>query len=192
MALIFATWDAQVPKLKDWLGDMAGYLDIIVNRTGGIEIIGTPQIWDVDCSVEFAVDNFTDNVHVFSGHQSLVQLGMLPNDPGLRVPRQHDHGLEMAHILHFVKGVRVRRRSLPVPGTAERYVAAVRQEPEASTKANRRRARHQRGYGLAEFPLAAIGHQRRDEWSSPCLSQFAPRTAPGSHAHADVFVARDR
>lgn len=101
--LIFATWNAHAPPLKEWLGDMAWYLDIIVNRTGGIEIVGTPQIWDVDCSWKFAVDNFTDNVHVFSAHQSLVQLGMLPNDPDFAC-----HGnmitADNGHILHFVKG----------------------------------------------------------------------------------------
>ena len=101
--LIFATWDAEAPSLEDWLGDSRWYLDIIFNRTGGIEIVGVPQIWDVDCSWKFATDNFTDNFHVFSAHQSLVQLGMLPNNPDFAC---HGHMITAGngHILHFVKG----------------------------------------------------------------------------------------
>ena len=101
--LIFATWDPDAPSLEDWLGDLRWYLDIIFNRTGGVEVVGVPQIWDVECSWKFATDNFTDNFHVFSTHQSLVQLGMLPNDPDFAC---HGHMVTVGdgHILHFVQG----------------------------------------------------------------------------------------
>src|SRR4051794_9214574 len=101
--LWFATWDADAPPLDEYLADMRFYLDIIFNRTGGIEVIGAPQIWDVDCNWKFAVDNFTDNFHVFSSHHSLVELGLLPNDPDFAC---HGHmvTLDNGHILHFVPG----------------------------------------------------------------------------------------
>ncbi|HEY4277001.1 MAG TPA: Rieske 2Fe-2S domain-containing protein [Conexibacter sp.] len=101
--LVFATWDPQAPPLDDYLGDMKYYLDLIFNRTGGVKVLGTPQIWDVETGWKFATDNFTDNFHVFSAHHSLVELGMLPNDPDFA-----SHGTmvvaEEGHILHLTPG----------------------------------------------------------------------------------------
>ncbi len=98
--LIFATWDAEAPSLDDFLGDMKYYLDIIVGRTGGVEVLGPPQVWDVETGWKYATDNFTDNFHVFSAHHSLVELGMLPNDPDFAA---HGHMIvaEEGHILHL-------------------------------------------------------------------------------------------
>ena len=101
--LIFATWDTEAPTLDEWLGDMKWYLDIIFGRTGEIEFVGVPQIWDVDCAWKFATDNFTDNFHVFWAHQSLVKFGLLPNFVDFAA---HGHmvTLKNGHILHFVQG----------------------------------------------------------------------------------------
>lgn len=101
--LVFATWNPQAPPLETYLGDMAYYLDIIFNRTGGVEIVGSPQIWEVETGWKFATDNFTDNFHVFQTHFSLVELGMLPNDPDFAA------GGNMVvagngHIMHFTEG----------------------------------------------------------------------------------------
>ncbi len=101
--LIFATWDAEAPTLDEWLGDMKWYLDIIFGRTGEIEFVGVPQIWDVDCAWKFATDNFTDNFHVFWAHQSLVHLGLLPNFVDF-ASYGHMVTLKNGHILHFVQG----------------------------------------------------------------------------------------
>lgn len=101
--LIFGTWDPNAPTLNDWLGDMRWYMDIIFGRTGEIEFVGVPQIWEVDCAWKFATDNFTDNFHVYWAHQSLVELGLLPPDPDLA---SHGHMVTAGngHILHFVHG----------------------------------------------------------------------------------------
>jgi phenylpropionate dioxygenase-like ring-hydroxylating dioxygenase large terminal subunit len=101
--LVFGSWDPHAPSLEDWLGDMRWYMDIIFGRTGEIEFVGVPQVWEVDCAWKFATDNFTDNFHVFHAHQSLVELGMLPTDPDFA---SHGHmvTLENGHILHFVPG----------------------------------------------------------------------------------------
>lgn len=101
--LIFATWDPEAPSLTDYLGNMTYYLDIIFNRTGGVKVVGTPQIWEVETGWKFATDNFTDNFHVFSTHHSLVELGLLPNDPDFA-----GHGTmvvaEEGHVLHLTPG----------------------------------------------------------------------------------------
>jgi phenylpropionate dioxygenase-like ring-hydroxylating dioxygenase large terminal subunit len=101
--LVFATWDPAAPPLEEYLGDVRWYLDIVFGRTGGVEVVGTPQIWDVETSWKFATDNFTDNFHVFSAHHSLVELGMLPNDPDFAC---YGHMMTPGngHVLHFVKG----------------------------------------------------------------------------------------
>jgi len=101
--LIFATWDPDALPFDEYLGDARWYLDIVFGRTGGVEVVGTPQIWDVDTSWKFATDNFTDNFHVFSAHHSLVELGMLPNDPEFAC---YGHMMTPGngHVLHFVQG----------------------------------------------------------------------------------------
>ncbi len=102
--LVFATWNPEAPALRDYLGDMAYYLDLMFSRTdGGLEVIGTPQSWEVDTAWKFAADNFTDNYHVFSTHHSLVDLGMLPNDPDFA---SHGHMIDAGngHVLHMVQG----------------------------------------------------------------------------------------
>ena len=101
--LVFATWDPEAPPLDEYLGDMAYYLDIIMNRTGGMKVVGTPQIWEAETAWKFATDNFTDNFHVYFAHHSMVELGMLPNDPDFA-----GHGemvvAEEGHILHITAG----------------------------------------------------------------------------------------
>jgi PAH dioxygenase large subunit len=101
--LYFGSWDPQAPPLEAWLGDMRWYMDIIFGRTGEIEFVGPPQIWEAECSWKFATDNFTDNFHVYWAHQSLVELGMLPSDPDFA---SHGHMVTHpnGHILHFVHG----------------------------------------------------------------------------------------
>jgi PAH dioxygenase large subunit len=101
--LVFGSWNANAPSLEEWLGDMRWYMDIIFGRTGEIEFVGAPQVWEVECSWKFATDNFTDNFHVYWAHQSLVELGMLPSDPDFA---SHGHmvTLDNGHILHFVAG----------------------------------------------------------------------------------------
>jgi PAH dioxygenase large subunit len=101
--LWFATWDKAAAPLEEWLGDMRWYMDIIFARTGELEFVGVPQVWDAECSWKFATDNFTDNFHVFWSHQSLVQLGLLPNFPDFAA---HGHMVTCGngHILHFVQG----------------------------------------------------------------------------------------
>jgi phenylpropionate dioxygenase-like ring-hydroxylating dioxygenase large terminal subunit len=48
--LIFATFDAEAPALRDYLGDMAWYLDILLDRReGGTEVSG-PHRWIVDAN----------------------------------------------------------------------------------------------------------------------------------------------
>lgn len=101
--LIFATWDPEAPSLDEYLGNIKYYLDIIMNRTGGVKVVGPPQIWEAETGWKFATDNFTDNFHVYFTHHSLVELGLLPNDPDFA---GHGHMIvaEEGHVLHLTPG----------------------------------------------------------------------------------------
>ena len=57
--LIFATWDPTAPSLIDYLGDMAWYLDIALNRTeAGTQLIGPPQKFQVHANWKTGAENF--------------------------------------------------------------------------------------------------------------------------------------
>ncbi len=57
--LIFATWDANAPPLLEYLGDMAWYLDIALNRgPGGTQLIGPPQKFRVKANWKTGAENF--------------------------------------------------------------------------------------------------------------------------------------
>ncbi len=103
--MIFGSWNADAPSLDEYLGDMRFYLDMLVARTpGGAEVVGVPQVWDVETNWKFAVDNFTgDNFHLYSAHGSVVDLGMLPPDP-MSLAHGHLVSVGNGHQLHVVPG----------------------------------------------------------------------------------------
>ena len=101
--LWFGTWDAGVRRSTSTWATWRS-TSISCSRTdGGLEVVGAPQVWEVDTAWKFSSDNFTDNYHVFSTHHSLVDLGMLPNDPDFA---SHGHMIMCGngHILHMVQG----------------------------------------------------------------------------------------
>jgi PAH dioxygenase large subunit len=103
--MIFGTWNAKLPQLADYLGNMRFYLDLYLGRTdGGTEVLGTPQVWEVAANWKFATDNFTgDNFHLYSTHGSIVELGLLPPDP-MSLAYGHLVHPQDGHVLHVVPG----------------------------------------------------------------------------------------
>jgi phenylpropionate dioxygenase-like ring-hydroxylating dioxygenase large terminal subunit len=75
--LIFATFDPEAPTLAQYLGDMAWYLDILLDRRdGGTEVSG-PHRWVVDANWKTAAENFGgDGYHIASTHGSARELGI--------------------------------------------------------------------------------------------------------------------
>ena len=102
---IFGSWSPEVPPLPEFLGKMRFYLDLFLGRTdGGTEIVGTPQIWNVEANWKFPTDNFTgDNFHLYSTHGSVVELGLVPPDP-MSLSYGHLIRAEGGHVLHVVPG----------------------------------------------------------------------------------------
>lgn len=81
--LIFGTWDENAVSLEEYMGDMAWYLDgVLDRREGGTEIVGGIHKWTIDCNWKFAAEQFaSDQYHALFSHASAVQvLGAKPED----------------------------------------------------------------------------------------------------------------
>ncbi|MGC2414898.1 MAG: aromatic ring-hydroxylating dioxygenase subunit alpha [Stellaceae bacterium] len=72
--LLFATFDPAAPPLREYLGEMAWYLDNFIDRReGGIEIVATHK-WVMPCNWKFPAENFGgDAYHVPWSHLSAVK-----------------------------------------------------------------------------------------------------------------------
>jgi 3-phenylpropionate/trans-cinnamate dioxygenase subunit alpha len=74
--LYFATFDPQAPPLRQYLGEMAWYIDTFVDRReGGIEIVATHK-WIMPCNWKFPAENFGgDAYHVHWSHGAAIATG---------------------------------------------------------------------------------------------------------------------
>jgi phenylpropionate dioxygenase-like ring-hydroxylating dioxygenase large terminal subunit len=99
--LIFATFDPDAPPLRDYLGDMAWYLDILFDRReGGTEVSG-PHRWLLNANWKTAAENFGgDGYHIAYTHASARELGV---DTTTSQTRQWNKGCQIScgngHIL---------------------------------------------------------------------------------------------
>ena len=75
--LIFATFDENAPPLREYLGEMAWYLDSFFDRReGGTEVIGGVHKWVVPCNWKLPAENFGgDAYHVSWSHLSAIRAG---------------------------------------------------------------------------------------------------------------------
>jgi 3-phenylpropionate/trans-cinnamate dioxygenase alpha subunit len=73
--LWFASFDPKAPPLREYLGEMAWYIDTFVDRReGGIEILATHK-WVMPCNWKFPAENFGgDAYHVQWNHLSAVKV----------------------------------------------------------------------------------------------------------------------
>lgn len=92
--LIFATFDPAAPPLKKYLGDMAWYFDILLDRfDGGTEVSG-PHRWVLDANWKTAAENFAgDGYHITPTHGSARELGV---DTTTAQTRQWNKGCQIA------------------------------------------------------------------------------------------------
>ena len=99
--LIFATFDHETPPLLEYLGDMAWYLDIILDRReGGTELIGGTHRWILEANWKVAAENFAgDMYHGFPSHGSAFKVGFgeggesVFNWQGYQISPGNGHGL---------------------------------------------------------------------------------------------------
>ena len=73
--LVFATWDPTAPGLVDYLGDIAWYLDVALDRcAGGTVIAGPPQRFVVEANWKTGSENFISD---FQHAQSIAHASAL-------------------------------------------------------------------------------------------------------------------
>ena len=75
--LFFATFDRDAPPLREYLGEMAWYLDAFFDRReGGVEALGGVHKWVVPCNWKLPAENFGgDAYHVAWSHLSAIRSG---------------------------------------------------------------------------------------------------------------------
>jgi phenylpropionate dioxygenase-like ring-hydroxylating dioxygenase large terminal subunit len=99
--LLFATFDPSAPPLREYLGEMAWYLDVFFDRReGGVEVIGGMHKWVMPCNWKFPAENFGgDAYHVQWTHLSAVKTAFSagvtakPTASGAMVSPGNGHGL---------------------------------------------------------------------------------------------------
>lgn len=71
--LIFGCFDPKAVPFREYLGDMALYLDLLLDRENGTEIVGGVQKWRVQTNWKIPAENFaTDGMHLATSHMSAV------------------------------------------------------------------------------------------------------------------------
>jgi len=97
--LIFGNFDSQAPTLIEYLGNMAWYLDLVVDRLpGGSEVLGGTHKWIMPCNWKFPSDNFIgDGYHVLWSHLTALrpELSMATGPGARQVYAGNGHGLSI-------------------------------------------------------------------------------------------------
>jgi len=101
--LIFATLDESAPPLKEYLGGMAWYLDLIFGlNEHGVEVLGPPQRFVIDADWKSGADNFSgDDYHLGTLHRSAIDIGAFPvpfaeNMKGYHIQASPGHSLSFS------------------------------------------------------------------------------------------------
>jgi phenylpropionate dioxygenase-like ring-hydroxylating dioxygenase large terminal subunit len=99
--MVFATFDQEAPPLREWLGPMTWYFDLMFDKTPeGMTSIGAPQRFTLRANWKSAAEQFGGDIfHSLTLHRSMQELGLLSTDgpvqePGLR-------GVSICHNGHF-------------------------------------------------------------------------------------------
>ncbi|MDX2937787.1 aromatic ring-hydroxylating oxygenase subunit alpha [Streptomyces ipomoeae] len=77
--LVFCTWDERAPELREFLGDIAWYLEALLCGTdAGFEVLGPPQRVVIEANWKTAAEQLhTDGYHVATLHRTLADLGIV-------------------------------------------------------------------------------------------------------------------
>ncbi|MGV9861069.1 aromatic ring-hydroxylating oxygenase subunit alpha [Rhodococcus koreensis] len=101
--LIFATLDPSAPTLKEYLGGMAWYIDLVFGlNDAGVEVIGAPQRFVIAANWKSGADNFSgDDYHLGTLHRSVWEIGAYPipfaaNMMGYHIQASPGHSLSFS------------------------------------------------------------------------------------------------
>ncbi len=95
--LIFATWNERAEPLRDYLGAMTWYLDLLVGRAE-MEVIGPPHRHELATNWKPPAENFaSDAYHTLHTHASTAEIGLTPTPKwakdGYHVYAGNGHGV---------------------------------------------------------------------------------------------------
>lgn len=80
--LVFATWNPDAPSLREHLGDLAWYLDMLLGTASeGWEVGGPPQRYLASGNWKLPAENMGgDSYHVAFTHRSAIEAGLFGDD----------------------------------------------------------------------------------------------------------------
>jgi phenylpropionate dioxygenase-like ring-hydroxylating dioxygenase large terminal subunit len=80
--MIFATFNEEGPSLKEWLGEISWYLDLMFDRTPeGLEVLGPPQRFMINANWKCPGEQHAgDGFHTLTLHHSLAELQAMAGD----------------------------------------------------------------------------------------------------------------
>ena len=106
---VFGCFDASAPPLREFLGEMAWYMDSFTDSAGGAELIGPPMKSILRCNWKVPTENFIGDVyHIGWTHSAALTLlggplaglagnAVVPGMPGMdelgmQITTRHGHG----------------------------------------------------------------------------------------------------
>lgn len=119
--LIFASWNADVPPLEEYLGDLMWYLQAAFGRTvPPFQVMGPPSRNILKTNWKIAAENFGgDGYHLSITHKSIVDIGVF-GDPR-NMPEVIDGREHPAHNILFPNGNSVRVQQMPMKFPEPQY-----------------------------------------------------------------------
>lgn len=100
---IFASLDENAPSLRESLGGMAWYLDMIFSlQDEGMEVLGEPQRFIIKSNWKIPAENFSgDDYHLLYLHKSTYDIGVMPiplieNMKGYHIKAGNGHGVSFS------------------------------------------------------------------------------------------------
>jgi phenylpropionate dioxygenase-like ring-hydroxylating dioxygenase large terminal subunit len=101
--LIFANWDAHGCPLREHLGGLTSYLDVLFARTpGGMSVIAPPQRWIVETNWKIPPLNFMDAQHALRTHAGPIAIAQ--KTPGGATPEQMERAADITPSITFPQG----------------------------------------------------------------------------------------
>lgn len=94
--LVFGCWDAQAPSLREYLGEMDHYLELMLDRTpGGVEVVAGVQRSTSPANWKLLSENSVgDMYHLAYTHASAIDIGLRsrPKGEGFLICTSNGHG----------------------------------------------------------------------------------------------------
>ena len=187
--LVFATWDENAPSLKDYMGEVAWWLDLMVDRREhGTELLGGVHRWVLNANWKFGADNFGGDVYhlpVTHGSTSLSGISAARNPRYIGDPDRYSVSPGRGN---GIMGAYVGPGNDPRINSPSELVGKYRQEHLAELKARLGETRgKQVGWGVATMfpnftwhgaPMVRTWHprgpQKMEVWSYCIVDKDMP------------------